>query len=55
MKKTLVQSTKKEITLDTCAQFLITSDALKIEPNSLLFYYCGWFIFNASDVKRGFR
>ena len=23
----------------------ITSDAIKIEPNSLVFYYCGWFDF----------
>ena len=30
--------------------FALTSDALKIEPNSVVFYYCGWFEFNASDV-----
>ena len=29
----------------------ITSDAIKIEPNSLVFYSCGWFNFNASDIS----
>ena len=29
----------------------LTSDALKIEPSSVVFYYCGWFNFNASDLS----
>ena len=24
---------------------VLTSDAIKIEPNSLVFYYCGWLDF----------
>ena len=30
---------------------VIMSDALKIKPSSVVFYYWGWLIFYASDVR----